>query len=350
MSLKFFLTKRFNNLPDLVFLAQEPNMGKGYTIATLTSADTHLPHEIVTDPKEADFILVPHYVKECSEQTKKHIAEVVLFAKNNNKTACVFLSGDYADKVWFPDIVIFKATQYRHQKRENEIIMPPVSEDLARIFGVQKRLKLEKPSIGFCGWAQTSTLKQVFLTMRFNVVYLWDFIFRTHYAVKTKGIYFRSRVMSIFHKEKVTIHNFIVRKSFSGRLDSVEIDPKKARVEFVENIQHNDFSLCVKGDGNHSVRFFETLSLARTPFLIDTDVVLPLEKTINYKSFCVALSYKEMSKAPAFLASFYDSISDEAFEVMQQNARKTYLTYLTLPAFLAYVFDRLKAGYTAETL
>lgn len=348
--LKFFLTERFNNLPDLVFLAQEPNMGKGYTIATLTSTDTHLPHEVVTDPKEADFILVPHYVKECSEETKKHIANVVLLARQHNKTACVFLSGDYADKVWFPDIVIFKATQYRHQKRINEIIMPPVSEDLARIFGFEKQSKSEVLSIGFCGWAQASLTKKIFLIIRFHVSYLLDFIFRTHYAVKTKGIYFRSRVMNIFNNEKVTKNNFIVRKSFSGRLDSVEIDPKKARTDFVDNIKENNFSLCVKGDGNHSVRFFETLSLARIPFLIDTDVVLPLEKTINYKSFCVALSYKEMSKAPKFLTSFYDSVTDESFQVMQQAARQTYERYLSLPAFLSHVFGRLKAGYTGDTL
>lgn len=348
--LKFFLTERFNNLPDLVFLAQEPNMGKGYTIATLTSADTHLPHEIVTDPKEADFILIPNYVKECSEETKKHIAKVALFAKQYNKTACVFLSGDYADKVWFPDIIIFKATQYRHQKRLNEIIMPPVSEDLARIFGFEKRSKSQIPSIGFCGWADALFTKKVFLIIRFYVSYVFDFIWGTHYAVKTKGIYFRSRVMDAFRKAKETVNNFIIRGSFSGRTDSVEIDPKRARVEFVGNIQENDFSLCVKGDGNHSVRFFEVLSLGRVPLLIDTDVVLPLEKTINYKSFCVSLSYKEMSEAPKFLASFYDSLIDESFQVMQQNARETYLAYLALPAFLNFVFERLKAGYTAETL
>jgi len=347
---KFFLTERFNNLPDLVFLAKEPNMGKGYTIATLTSADTHLPHEVVTDPKEADFILVPHYVKECSEETKKQIAKVVLFAKQHNKTACVFLSGDYADKVWFPDVIILKATQYRYQKRENEIIMPPVSEDLARIFGFKKRSKSQMPSIGFCGWAHTSVPKRTFLTMRFNVLYLWDFIFGTHFAVKTKGIYFRSRAMDAFRKAKETVNNFIIRGSFSGRIDSVEIDPKKARMEFVSNIQDNDFSLCVKGDGNHSVRFFEALSLGRTPFLLDTDVTLPLEKTIDYKSICVSLSYKEVSVASESLARFYNSITDESFQEMQQSAREIYQKYLALPAFLTYVFDRLKAGYTAETL
>lgn len=347
---KFYLSERFNNLPDLVFLAPEPNMGKGYSIATLASEDTYFPHEKVADPKDADFILVPHYVKECSEKTKKEIAKVVDFAKKHNKIACVFLSGDYADVVWFPDIIIFKLTQYRYQKQGNEIIMPPVSEDLARIFGLQKRLKSHIPSIGFCGWAHVSLIKKTFLAVRFNTLYIIDFVFKTHMAVKTKGVYFRSRAMSILSKAKKTINNFIVRKSFSGRLDSVEIDPKKARVQFVNNILENDFSLCAKGDGNHSVRFFEVLSLGRIPFLLNTDVVLPLEKTIDYTSVSFSVSYREMSKAPESLVRFYNTVTNDSFQSMQQNAREVYKKYLALPAFLAYVFERLKAGYTAETL
>ena len=49
----------------------------------------------------------------------------------------------------------------------------------------------------------------------------------------------------------------------------------------------SSFSLCIRGNGNFSYRFYEALSFGRIPILIDTDVELPFESIINWKDHII---------------------------------------------------------------
>ena len=46
---------------------------------------------------------------------------------------------------------------------------------------------------------------------------------------------------------------------------------------FIKNMQKCDYTLCVRGTGNYSGRFYMTLNAGRIPVVLDTDVVLPCE-------------------------------------------------------------------------
>jgi hypothetical protein len=57
--------------------------------------------------------------------------------------------------------------------------------------------------------------------------------------------------------------------------------------EFQDNIKNSHFTLCNRGAGNFSMRFYETLSAGRIPLILDTDLVLPYEDKINWDDFII---------------------------------------------------------------
>ncbi len=114
---------------------------------------------------------------------------------------------------------------------------------------------------------------------------------------------------------------FIIRRSFSGAHRTIELDPARARREFIDNIIDGDFVLAPKGDGNYSNRFLEVLSLGRIPVLVDTDVVLPLEHVIDYAQVVVRVPMGRVDETPKYVRDFYDALNDREWEERQQKAR-----------------------------
>src|SRR3989344_2280747 len=104
---------------------------------------------------------------------------------------------------------------------------------------------------------------------------------------RKQGIYWRKSAMRTLARSALVRTNFIVRRSFSGAMSTIELAPEAARAEFVESIKNSDFVLTPKGDGNYSNRFLETLSLGRVPVLIHTAAGLPLEDGIDYSKIMV---------------------------------------------------------------
>ena len=56
-------------------------------------------------------------------------------------------------------------------------------------------------------------------------------------------------------------------------------------------MENNIFIFCMRGAGNFSYRFYETLMMGRIPIFIDTDCVLPFEESINLSD--VGLFFKD---------------------------------------------------------
>ena len=96
---------------------------------------------------------------------------------------------------------------------------------------------------------------------------------------------------------------------------------------------NSDFVLCPKGDGNYSVRFYEALSLGRIPILIDTDMVLPLEETLDYSKFILRVDHADMHRLEDIVADFYEALSNEEFQAMQMEAREAFATHLRYDSF-----------------
>jgi hypothetical protein len=114
------------------------------------------------------------------------------------------------------------------------------------------------------------------------------------------------------------------------------------RREFVDNIDASDYTLCQKGDGNQSTRFFEVLSMGRIPLHIDTECVFPLETHIAYRDFCVFVDHADLAHAGKILSDVHTKLSPEQFEVMQKKAREVYENYLRIDSFTPFLMDEIR--------
>jgi len=298
--------------------------------------------EIVADPARAEVHLLPHnypvvagnadYLKRCRETAVRH-----------NKKIVVFWHGDGTGQVALENSIVFRTSQYASKLRKNEHIMPAYAEDL-KGKGLFVRDKTDTPPvIGFCGWAQYKNAKNA-------VGSFLQALPHEAYAALTgypqslsfiKGLKLRRRVLASLSRSKRIRTNFLLRSSHSAHAKTIRLDPSQARREYIENMLASDFVLCIRGDGNYSLRFYEALSLGRVPILLNTDVRLPLDDIVEYSDFVLKIHIADMLRIDEIVAEFWALQTEQSWFIMQIRARDAFEKYLSAPRFLAYAVEHL---------
>jgi len=151
------------------------------------------------------------------------------------------------------------------------------------------------------------------------------------YRSKKKGIFFRKKVIDILSRTGWIKTNFIVRNEyFAGELNTkLSSSFGSVREEYVNNLLNSDYALCVKGDGNYSIRFSEALCAGRIPLLIDTACVLPFDDLIKYKSFLPIVDFQDIETTSERLRDFHEKLSSEEFVELQNKARQLWEAHLS---------------------
>ena len=316
--------------------------------------------EIVKNPVEADFFLLPYNFFSLKESLDAE-AHALIFslgelAKKYQKKILVFCMDDSDEHVEIPNAVIFRYSQYGYKKRKNEVITPPYPlhdrspglEEYRKIAwgAVSLREKGEKPTVSFCGWAGFPSLYR-FFTYQTRILFadIRKYILKDQHAeLHKRGIYFRRKAVRVLRGASHVQTDFLLRKAYSAQRgfdDKKPIFYEDAEREHIESIINSDFVLAPKGNGNASVRFYEALSLGRFPVLINTDCVLPLKNHIDYSKFVVSVDHTRIHDAERTILDFYNSLSAEEFQRRQQLARKAF-ELLRPGSFLKIVLSELK--------
>jgi len=298
--------------------------------------------EVVQTLAEADFAIIPNAVRKVSPEFMEHVRRTVAYAKTLDKKTIVFISGDLGYRIHMDGVLVFKVSEYAHGKRKNEIMSPPFVEDFWAGAQFEPRRKSARPSIGFCGYAGFPSLATRVKYLLRNSAFDAAALASPHWGAHKRGIYFRRKALGLLRRDPRIDARFIIRGAFFLNAAPTPQSRDSARREFLDNLRSADFSLAPKGDGNYSIRFFEALSMGRIPILIDTDMVLPLEKVIDYSKFIVRVPHTEMHALPDRIATLYGSLSDEEFMNMQKAARDTFVQYLRQDAFYNTAFSILR--------
>ncbi|MCK6462533.1 MAG: exostosin family protein [Candidatus Pacebacteria bacterium] len=290
--------------------------------------------EIAEDPASADFLLIPHNFPLVRER-KEYLDNFARLSKKHNKKIIIFVYGDSMEKVCVENAVVFRTSRYKSEKEKNEIMMPPFVEDLTGEFEFQPRMKTDsKPIIGFCGWTSSGGVWRK--TKQFAKKILRLAGWRNIDAAD--GIALRNKIIKILKRSRLVETNFIERKTYSGHASTISLPPEIARREYAENMSGSDLALVVRGNGNFSFRFYETLSAGRVPLFVDTDCALPLEQIVNYKDFCLFIDRRNIKKIGESAAGFYRNLNGEKFVLMQKEARKAFEDYLRSDKFFELMF------------
>lgn len=289
--------------------------------------DSFLP---VANIADAEAVLLPHYLPDIRVHTA-YLEKVRIEAKEAGKKLIVFTNQDDPSPLDLENAIVLRPSAYASTLAPNEILIPGLVEDLGKAYGVTPLPKGERPSVGFVGKAGFDTLKaRLRYLVRNYVQYKGD---------RREGTYFRRKAISYLSSDARIDVRAILRRRFGAHAKTIELPPEVARREYIENIQNSLFTLSPRGDGNYSLRFYETLSLGRIPLFIDTDTPLPGSDRIPYDTFMVRVPSSDIQKIADITYEFWNGKSEEELAHMQRTARAVFEQELYFPTFIRNLFN-----------
>ena len=219
-------------------------------------------------------------------------------AKNENKRLVHLCTGDVPPVILPNDkqiIVLNTSILWTPQKPINQHIIPP--PDISDYFSCF----LENPelSIGFVGQ-------------------------------KNNG---REKICQYFSDSGLKT-NFILRDSYIFNLQD---NHKK---EFEDNMNQNLFTLCYRGRGNFSVRFYETLMRGRIPIQINSSSIFPYDNEIDYSEVGIFIEEEDLvtTDLEKLVKDYYYSKSADELLQIQKNNRRLYNEYFHPDVYFSQIF------------
>ena len=287
------------------------------------------------NPKKADILILPLTWNYYFQYGKINEAnETIKFYEMFNKPIITWVSGDYKHKVMDGNFIILQHNLYKSKRKNNEYAYPAIIRDpfdYLNFYGVNIASSFKKTRISFCGAANWTLLDKCESLLKDLFFRIKNKVFKPYLDLSfpVSGMDLRGQLLKSFNKNKNLNTHIIIRK----RKDSLLINKEKYKFEYWNNILLAPFTICVRGNGNFSVRFYETLALGRIPILIDTDCVLPFDNEINWHKHCIII---KATKPNRIVESAILSINDmEHSDIinMQIANRKLWIDKLSFSGF-----------------
>ncbi|MDB5244613.1 MAG: hypothetical protein JWN18_483 [Parcubacteria group bacterium] len=301
-------------------------------------------YSITDDPLKADMVFMPYSHSFSLIVLPELLPLCEAEARRQGKKLLIDGLGDVEQPVISPNALVLRYGGYRFNRELNRIQIPPYADDLLELYRdgeVDIRQKGEKAVIGFAGWAALPMSLEMKTLVKELPTRLRSLINDNYRACK-KGIFFRRKAIKLLRASSLVVSNFIVRSTFSANTQTMSGAPEGLRREFVENLLSSDYGLCIRGDGNASVRLFETLALGRIPIILDTECILPFSDLVDYKTFALIVDFRDLSDLAKTVANFHASLSSEEFERMQQRARDVYVRYFRVDALMPHLLQEIE--------
>lgn len=296
----------------------------------------------VDDFKDADFAIFPldiRYVFETKQEAVLY--EFIKNAKEFKIPVCVYSAGDFG--MTLPqDIVTFRMGGFKSNLNKNTFILPSFLNDpIADFFENNWKAspKSTMPTVGFVGHASgtiSKYLKEYLIYLRHSMRRKFGYEFSDKQSFFPSGIK-RYKILKKLEKNKKIATDFIFRKKYRAGA-TTQKQREVSTFEFFENINRNLYTFCLRGSGNFSVRFYETLLMGRIPVLVNTDCRLPLEEIIDWKNHCV---FATTDKIESALLDFHHSKSETDLAAIQEANRKLALEQLNRICYFIRVFENL---------
>jgi len=308
------------------------------------------PLALTTNPDEADWFVLPMFWSYYLWNDKAKLGETVQLAKlaqKHNKQVIVWYKGDLIPIIPFDNAILFLPGMLRSNSKQNQRACPVFVNDPAPLFGGNNGLpreKKDKPSVGFCGYASINTIKFLWSILRGLQLNAASRLGKYEYegVPVVPATITRARALNLLsHNSKVETCFVIRDKYYGNKFQKSSLTTSDDAQTFYSNIYDTDYTLCLRGYGNWSYRFYETLACGRIPVFIDTDCVLPLSSTIDWKKYCVWIDRSDLRFIGEKIADFHSSLSPADFIEMQIACRKLWEEHLTPEGFMNHFREYL---------
>lgn len=126
---------------------------------------------------------------------------------------------------------------------------------------------------------------------------------------------------------------FISSKEWKYQINGSQFD------FFVETTKKSIFTICARGYGKQSYRFYEAIQLGSIPvYIYDNEPYLPFSNEIDYASFSIVLNIEHIDRLKDILSSKSQSDIDK----MLKKGKEVYEKYFTLEAVTKKIISDLE--------
>ncbi|WP_370392204.1 exostosin family protein [uncultured Winogradskyella sp.] len=301
-------------------------------------------------PEESDYVILTMtwmYYK-----ITKQIDKAITFIKEANqlgKKVILSLPSDFGiDIPKDLDVIVIREQGYKSRLADYHYCVPVfIYDPLKKHYNQTTIFKREyniKPTVGFCGQTDDSkieALKELTKIVVRNMLYYFGLRYQTpHKLITTK--FLRSQLIKTFQKNTKIRANFILRKQHRAGVERLKNrDTHKTTLEFFDNIKNSDYVLCVRGVGNFSVRFYETLAMGRIPIFVNTDCILPHDSYLNWKDHVVWVEYEDRHRIAEKVIDFHSKLDDKKLNDLFESNRKLWEDKLKLKTYFQNLFQNL---------
>lgn len=302
----------------------------------------------ITRIEEADFVVIPIYMPFSypSSETPKELVLFIEKCVKYGKKILVYSGHDVGNvSIKIKNAIVFSGAAYKSKNSDSLLSFPHLFEDFIERYKAGKleiRDKSIVPQIGFCGYAPPLNLtlgNAKFIAL----AKLWaNYIGVMKYLPDYSSHSYRARVLIELNRTKGLKTNFIIKGNFGfgpGGLNTGthKEDNNSYRLNYINNILDNDYTICVRGIGNNSIRFYETLCCGRIPIFVNTDCILPFEDTIDWKHLCVWVEEKDIYRIGEIVKEYHNNLPNDEFKSRQVQLRKIWEEYLSPVGFFSNI-------------
>lgn len=312
-------------------------------------ANPHSPFLITADPSEADFFVLPMHWSYYLWNDKAKMDDAIRLAelaRSLKKKIVIWFKGDLVPVIPFDNAIVFLPGAIRSRAAEFQRAGPVFIYDPELIGSrngtPQYREKSDRPSVGFCGYAAAGAPKMtwsVFKATQLNLASRYGRYEFSEVPIMPATL-LRAKALKLLSRHPHVDSNFVIRRRYTNLNAGNASERKEAETAFFANIHENDYTLCVRGYGNWSYRFYQTLACGRIPIFVDTDCFLPLPD-LDWKKYCVWVDVSELKYIGEKVADFHSSLSSSDFLERQMSCRKLWEEYLTPDGFFRRAFTSL---------
>lgn len=303
--------------------------------------------ELVTLPETSDWIIIPMFITGLNNDIGKSlISSTNALAVSLKKPFGVFSNSDLIVDPGVKEVYIFSPGAYKSIPNLIDLPATLPQDPLQKWFGGRWEpiTTIQKPSVGFCGQATRHPLKAIKDFVKIEAIKARQKIGKIKFLKIPQFLpaWERGLLLRYLEDSPTIDTNFLLRKQYKGGATSVK-EKETVEFEFYKNIYENLFTVCLRGFGNYSVRFFQTLSLGRIPVLIDTDSCIPFSDFIDRKEFFVRVPYKDRKKTDQYLVRFLKGKSKEELVDFQKGCREVWEKYYQKEGLIHYMAEEMRS-------
>lgn len=303
-------------------------------------------YEIVKDIEDCDVAVVPiDIARYDTTKSQEKLAAFIKRANKYDKKVWLYSAGDFGRTINNThNVYTFRLGGFNSKLDAKTFIFPSFISDPFQFLNIDfmPLKKMDKPQVGFVGHANNSwkkRIKEIIIFFKYNIKRVLGKI-QTDYQPYFPSSLKRFELLGKLEKSKFVKTDFIQRDSYRAGVQNAE-DREKTTTEFFENIARNPYTFCMRGAGNFSVRFYETLAMGRIPLIVDTDFRLPLGDQIDWRKHCIICKEDSIVET---LIDFHQKISSDDFELIQRNNRYLWLKELNREAYFLNIYSIFKAN------